>query len=746
MTGTYAKADPGVRGIWNQFALRVTPRCSPDCNCSGSILAASRPVRRPGPPRPAVAWRAARPARPAGRGSSPADAMSLGVCPDLSRSGSAPPVEQVGHPVVERAAPQRHDAVGSLHRPSGAAFLHAPADHRPASSLDDTGSDGHAFRATVAVAHPVDVVAEVPDAFRDLLVAPGVPRQLPDRRRDPARLDEGFQPFAAPFLLRRVRFQPCFRAVSSTVRSAARFRAPVSLRKLPEILCRTLRGRSARSASLPGAGTAGSRASRSTPSRLSRIRRAGLWPRRRFRRRVHPNFLTSAFFACAFRSGRVGPGPGERPAARVEADAGVRVMTKSEGSRVHRHPDAADCPEGLPEDEAAAHPPPVRRHAGGHTRCWIEGGEVRRRDVAGDGTPEALPAAVPAEFGPLPPRLAAGPGVPDPDGGGRALRDASPGGGAAAPRLLCERLDATRPAPECAACGTPTARHSATPKSLPRAGWGGSRRSGRVSAAGPAAGDASRRTGRRGLRGTPSRRGRRASSPGPFRSWASRRRPASSGRRCWTAGRRNRACSSPPTAPASRCAGRRSRASRAGRPTAPRGPGKRSSRSSAPPRAGTPGPARRPGPGRRGGAVRRPGGLGLRGAARPGGAAAGAARRGRARRRLRRGGLDPERLRGALRGRELAPSGDRHEDVEACCRYFERNLGRMRHDGFRERGVRAGSGVVEGGCRRFGLRTERSGTRRAERGANAMLALKALVMNLRLPGFLEWQANQAVAA
>ncbi len=70
----------------------------------------------------------------------------------------------------------------------------------------------------------------------------------------------------------------------------------------------------------------------------------------------------------------------------------------------------------------------------------------------------------------------------------------------------------------------------------------------------------------------------------------------------------------------------------------------------------------------------------------------------------------------------------------------------MRHDAFRERGVRAGSGVVEGGCRRFGLRTERSGTRRAERGANAMLALRALVMNLRLPGFLEWRANQAAAA
>jgi len=53
---------------------------------------------------------------------------------------------------------------------------------------------------------------------------------------------------------------------------------------------------------------------------------------------------------------------------------------------------------------------------------------------------------------------------------------------------------------------------------------------------------------------------------------------------------------------------------------------------------------------------------------------------------------------------------------------------------------------VEGGCRQFGLRPRRSGTRRAERGANAMLALKGCAMNLRLPDFLEWRANQALAA
>ncbi len=78
---------------------------------------------------------------------------------------------------------------------------------------------------------------------------------------------------------------------------------------------------------------------------------------------------------------------------------------------------------------------------------------------------------------------------------------------------------------------------------------------------------------------------------------SARRRPASSARRCWTAGRRNRACRSPSTAPASRCAGRRPRAFAAGRPTAPRGPEKPGLRSSAPSGAGTPGPARRSGTG-----------------------------------------------------------------------------------------------------------------------------------------------------
>ena len=119
------------------------------------------------------------------------------------------------------------------------------------------------------------------------------------------------------------RFQSCLRAVSSTVRSTAWFRAPSGLRKLPEIFCWTLRGRSARSASLLVTGTVGSRVNRSTSSRLFRSRSTRLCPRRRFRRPRLPFAGGGAGLRarrghrprccqCAVRSGR--------PAARAAVD------------------------------------------------------------------------------------------------------------------------------------------------------------------------------------------------------------------------------------------------------------------------------------------------------------------------------------------------------------------------------------------------------------------------------------------
>ena len=96
--------------------------------------------------------------------------------------------------------------------------------------------------------------------------------------------------------------------------------------------------------------------------------------------------------------------------------------------------------------------------------------------------------------------------------------------------------------------------------------------------------------------------------------------------------------------------------------------------------------------------------------------------------------------------REQQPFSGRHKDVEDCCRYFQNNIERMQYEGYLDRGMQVGSGVVEAGCRQFGLRLKRSGTRWSARGANAMLTLKSCVMNLRVPDILDLRTNQAVAA
>jgi len=116
------------------------------------------------------------------------------------------------------------------------------------------------------------------------------------------------------------------------------------------------------------------------------------------------------------------------------------------------------------------------------------------------------------------------------------------------------------------------------------------------------------------------------------------------------------------------------------------------------------------------------------------------------RRRFEETGADIREGRAANAVREPVPFRDRHGSVDACCRHFWKNIGRMRHDGYRAHGMQVGSGVVEGGCRTFGLRTERPGTRRVERGANAMPVPRGRAMNLRLPDPPGWRADQAVAA
>ncbi len=77
---------------------------------------------------------------------------------------------------------------------------------------------------------------------------------------------------------------------------------------------------------------------------------------------------------------------------------------------------------------------------------------------------------------------------------------------------------------------------------------------------------------------------------------------------------------------------------------------------------------------------------------------------------------------------------------------FRNNIELMRYDRDRDQATQIGSGIVESGCKQYGLRLKRPGTRWSETGTNAMLALKKSVMNFRLPDFLNWHARQAVVA
>ena len=78
--------------------------------------------------------------------------------------------------------------------------------------------------------------------------------------------------------------QPCFRAVSTTVRSMQKFSTPSSVRKHPETFCRTFVILRSRSASLFVNGTVRSLRKSKTPVFRALNRNARLCPMRRFRR------------------------------------------------------------------------------------------------------------------------------------------------------------------------------------------------------------------------------------------------------------------------------------------------------------------------------------------------------------------------------------------------------------------------------------------------------------------------------
>ena len=107
------------------------------------------------------------------------------------------------------------------------------------------------------------------------------------------------------------------------------------------------------------------------------------------------------------------------------------------------------------------------------TEYWLEGGEVRSREVpsAGQAAPSmaAFEAAALSEFAALVPKLESeldGREVADLDGIEIAIRDATHSSGAAMYKSLIERIDAELPTPDCPECGKPMERHQKFGKSF----------------------------------------------------------------------------------------------------------------------------------------------------------------------------------------------------------------------------------------------------------------------------------------
>ena len=81
----------------------------------------------------------------------------------------------------------------------------------------------------------------------------------------------------------------------------------------------------------------------------------------------------------------------------------------------------------------------------------------------------------------------------------------------------------------------------------------------------------------------------------------------------------------------------------------------------------------------------------------------------------------------------LKPHRDRFEAVAACA-----NRDRMRYDLCRKRGLPVGSGIVESVCKRIvGNRFKQSGRHWPNAGANAVLAIRCCLENMRWPDFLD---------
>jgi hypothetical protein len=91
--------------------------------------------------------------------------------------------------------------------------------------------------------------------------------------------------------------------------------------------------------------------------------------------------------------------------------------------------------------------------------------------------------------------------------------------------------------------------------------------------------------------------------------------------------------------------------------------------------------------------------------------------------------------------------GKKKDDVDTALGYFENNAPRMRYKWFRSRGLFAGSGAGESGCKAvIGQRLKQSGMRWTVAGASAITALRCQEASSQRETISRAPHNQAGAA
>jgi hypothetical protein len=86
--------------------------------------------------------------------------------------------------------------------------------------------------------------------------------------------------------------------------------------------------------------------------------------------------------------------------------------------------------------------------------------------------------------------------------------------------------------------------------------------------------------------------------------------------------------------------------------------------------------------------------------------------------------------------------GESNDEARKCIGYIQTNRSRMRYPEFRIMGLCTSTGVVEAGCGvAIGARLKRSGMHWTVRGANAIIALRTVILSGRFHGFWDRRAR-----